>query len=103
LKHVQRRTHEIGVRRALGASSSCVAGRVLMEGSMMALVGVALGLVMALALGRTFESLVVGLASWSPAVQVLVTGVLTLTALGASWLPARRASRVDPLEALRAD
>jgi ABC-type lipoprotein release transport system permease subunit len=100
---VQQRTHEIGVRRALGATSGSVTGRVLREGAALAVTGVALGLAGALAAGRTLASLIVGLTDWSPVVQLLVACVLVITVLGASWLPARRAGGVDPLEALRAD
>ncbi len=101
--HVQQRTHEIGVRRALGATAISVAGRIVREGAVMALAGVVMGLALALVLEKTLASLVVGLEGWSPVVQLVVVAVLVLTAIGASWIPARRASRVDPLEALRAD
>jgi len=101
--HVRQRTHEIGVRRALGATGASVAGRILLEGACLALVGVAAGLMLALPLGRVLASHIVGVRAWSPTDQLLVVPVLILTAVGASWIPAARASRVDPLEALRAD
>ncbi len=101
--HVRQRTHEIGVRRALGATGASVAGRILLEGACLALVGVAAGLALALPLGRVLASHIVGVRAWSLTDQLLVVPVLILTAVAASWIPALRASRVDPLEALRAD
>lgn len=101
--HVHQHTHEIGVRRALGATSTSVARRILLEGVGLSVVGVIIGLALALTVGRGLASLIAGLDAWSPTVLLLVAAVLLLTATAASWVPATRASRVDPLDALRAD
>ena len=98
---VSRRTHEIGIRMALGARSEQVQGMVLREAAWMTLSGVAAGMAGALALGRVVASLLYGLKSWDPSTFAASAILLILVALGASWIPARRAARVDSIRALR--
>ena len=98
---VSQRTAEIGLRMALGAGHNQVRLQILREGATLATGGLVLGLVGAYALGRTMQSMLFGTGALSLPV-VLVTGlVLLLTALAACYVPARRASAVDPLIALR--
>ena len=98
---VMQRTVEIGLRMALGARHNQVRLQILREGATLATGGLVLGLVGAYALGRTMQSMLFGTGALSVPV-VLVTGlVLLLTALAACYVPARRASAVDPLIALR--
>jgi predicted permease len=98
---VSRRTREIGVRMALGADASRVRRMVLRQVAMMTFVGSLIGLVAALALGRTAQSLLFGLAPYDPAVILVSLLVLAAVALAAGFLPAYRASTVDPIRALR--
>jgi predicted permease len=98
---VARRTREIGIRVALGASSRLVVGQFLREGGRLALAGVALGLVAAAALSRLMASLLYGTSAHDPPTYAAVAALLLLVALVASWIPALRASRVDPMVALR--
>ena len=98
---VSRRTNEIGIRMALGARSEQVQGMVLREAAWMTLSGVAVGVAGALALGRVVASLLYGLKSWDPMTFAASALLLILVALGASWIPARRAAGVDPIRALR--
>ena len=98
---VSRRTNEIGIRMALGARSQQVQGMVLREAAWMTLSGVAVGVAGALALGRVVASLLYGLKSWDPITFAASALLLILVALGASWIPARRAAGVDPIRALR--
>ena len=98
---VSRRTNEIGIRMALGARSQQVQGMVLREAAWMTLSGVAVGVAGALALGRVVASLLYGLKSWDPMTFAASALLLILVALGASWIPARRAAGVDPIRALR--
>jgi predicted permease len=98
---VSRRKNEIGIRMALGARSAQVQGMVLREAAWMTLSGVALGVAGALALGRVVASLLYGLKSWDPMTFAASALLLILVALGASWIPARRAAGVDPIRALR--
>jgi putative ABC transport system permease protein len=100
---VAQRTREIGVRVALGARPRDVLALVLGDAARPALAGVGLGLVAALALSRAIESQLYGVRASDPATYVVLAGALLVTALGASALPARRATRVDPVRALRAD
>jgi len=99
--NVERRTPEIGVRIALGATRSDVLGMVLREGMMLTLAGIAAGVVASLALGRFLQSLLYGVAPTDLRIYVLVGIVLMAVALLACWVPARRAVRVDPMMALR--
>jgi len=98
---VSRRTNEIGIRMALGAQPVRVLRGVLGEASWMVALGATLGLASALALGKVVASLLYGLKPWDPATFALSGTLLILVALGASWIPARRAARVDPIKALR--
>ena len=95
------RTHEIGVRMALGAEPRHVLQMVLGEGAKMALVGVGIGLAAALALARFMANLVFGVSTCDPLTFAGVAGLLVLVALAACYLPARRATRVEPTTALR--
>ena len=98
---VVQRTNEIGIRLALGAMRSQVRGMVLREAGWLAVLGVASGLVAAVALGRLVRSMLYGLQPADPIALALAGGLLLLVALVAGWLPALRASRVEPMEALR--
>jgi ABC-type antimicrobial peptide transport system permease subunit len=86
---------------ALGADASRVRRMVLRQVAMMTLVGGVIGLAVALALGRTAQSLLFGLAPHDPVVVLGAILVLSIVALGAGYLPAYRASTVDPIKALR--
>ena len=98
---VAQRTREIGVRMALGADARKVRVMVLRQVSGMMLVGGGIGLAGALGLGRAASSLLYGLQGHDPAVFTLAVLALAVVALGAGYLPARRASLVDPVKALR--
>jgi putative ABC transport system permease protein len=98
---VSRRTREIGVRVALGARSGDVLRMVLRQGLRTIFVGVALGIVGSLALTRTMQSLLFGVTATDPLTFAAVTLLLIGAALLACYIPARRATRVDPLIALR--
>ena len=102
-RRVQQRTHEIGVRRALGATSRSVALRVIRDGAAMAAIGIAVGAAISIALGKVLASRVVGVDGSAPSLLVGVAALLLATAIAASWLPAWRAGHVDPVEALRAE
>jgi putative ABC transport system permease protein len=100
---VSRRTREIGVRVALGAASGDVSGMILRQGLRTILAGVAIGVVGTLALTRTVRSLLFGVSANDPLTLVVVTLVLVGAALLACYVPARRASRVEPAVALRSE
>ena len=100
---VAQRTGEIGVRIALGAGRGRVVRQVVARGLAVALGGVALGVVGSLAAGGVLSSLLVGVSGRDPAVLAGVAALLTTVAAAAAWLPARRASRVEPVVALRVE
>jgi ABC-type antimicrobial peptide transport system permease subunit len=100
---VAQRTREIGLRLALGAQAAGVRSMVLKHVLWMVVVGVPLGLTAALAVGNLASSLLFGLAPTDPLAVAGAAVVLAGTVLGASYLPARWASRVDPVIALRAE
>jgi putative ABC transport system permease protein len=95
------RQGEIGIRMALGAQRGQVLRLVLAHGGRMAALGIAIGVVAAFWLTKLMASLLYGVRASDPATFVVVAGGLLLVALAASWLPARRATRVDPMVALR--
>ena len=98
---VARRTREIGIRMALGADAGRVRGLVVREVLLMLFIGTAAGLGGAAATGRFLESFLVGMKAWNLAVYGSAALVLWLVAMGAAWIPARRATAVDPIVALR--
>ena len=100
---VRGRSREIGIRTALGARTSDVLRLVLIEGMSPALVGIAIGTIGALASARMMASLIFGVSAADPVTLVVVAATLAVVALLSSLVPARRASRVDPVRALRSD
>jgi putative ABC transport system permease protein len=100
---VSQRTHEIGVRMAIGARPAEIVRMILSQGMGLALVGVALGVASAFALTRAVKSFLFGVTPNDPATFLGVAAVLAAAALAACYLPARRAARVDPLRALRTE
>lgn len=95
------RTHEIGIRVALGAQRNEVFRLIIFQGGKLALAGLAIGIIFALAFTRMMASLLYGITASDPVTFIAVAIVLTLVALLACYIPARRATRVDPLVALR--
>ena len=100
---VSQRTHEMGVRVSLGAQPADVRRLVVMQGLRLALGGLALGLVAAFGFSRLASSLLFGVTEGDPVTLATVSGLLIGVAVLASYLPARRATRIDPVTALRAD
>jgi predicted permease len=98
---VSQRMNEIGIRMALGAEPSRVLRMVLGEASWMTAAGIVAGVGGALALGRLIASMLYGLKPWDPVTFGGAVLLLALVAVGATWIPARRAARVDPMRALR--
>jgi predicted permease len=98
---VRRRVREIGIRMALGAQMGDVLRMVIYDGLRPTLIGLAIGLAGALALGRVVSSMMFGVKATDPATFVAVSGMLAAVALGACVIPAWRAARVDPMTALR--
>jgi predicted permease len=100
---VARRTHEIGIRMALGAKRGDVLLPILRQGLVLTLVGIAAGLAGAVAAGRLLRNLLFGIGTHDGAAFVCGAGVLAMVVMLACYVPARRATRVDPMEALRHD
>jgi putative ABC transport system permease protein len=100
---VTQRTRELGVRVALGAGAREVMGLVLGQGARLAVTGVAIGLVVSLAITRVMQGMLYGISATDPVTFVVIPLLLVAVALLASYLPARRAMRVDPIEALRSE
>jgi putative ABC transport system permease protein len=100
---VSQRTREIGVRIALGASKGNISKLIVREGSVLALVGLVVGLGGALFVGRAMQSTLYGVKALDLTVFGVVAGILFAIALLASYLPARRAAAIDPVTALRSE
>jgi ABC-type antimicrobial peptide transport system permease subunit len=100
---VSQRTREIGIRLALGARGPALTGMIVLDGLKLAAVGAACGLVAALGLSRLMAALLFGVGAADPATYGLVALSLLSVAVIASYLPARRVTRVDPVEALRSE
>ena len=98
---VSRRTNELGVRMALGATRRAMISLVLRDVAGMVVAGILIGTAAALTLSGLARSMLFGLTPTDPSAFVIAAFILSLTALFAGWLPARRASRVDPQVALR--
>jgi putative ABC transport system permease protein len=98
---VQQRSQEIGIRVALGAGRQDVMGMIVKQGMLLACLGILLGLAGAIGLARLLTALLFGVKPYDPMTFLAVAAVLALTALAACWIPARRATRLDPLVALR--
>jgi putative ABC transport system permease protein len=98
---VQQRTAEIGIRIALGADEDSVRNMILRQGMILAATGITLGLVVSVTFARVLAGFLFGVAPRDPAVFTIATIVLAVVALTAVWLPARRATRLDPVSALR--
>jgi putative ABC transport system permease protein len=100
---VQQRTQEMGIRMALGADRKKIRNLVVWQGMQLAIAGVIVGVCAAFGLTRLIASFLFGVKSWDPIVFVTVPVILAAVALLAVWLPATRASRLDPMEALRVE
>jgi len=100
---VARRTREIGIRMALGAQAGAVLRMIMGEGSIMLFSGVAIGLVLAIVTARILSGILYEVGALDPIAFTVAPLVLTIAALIATWLPARRATQVDPAQALRAE
>jgi putative ABC transport system permease protein len=98
---VTQRFGEIGVRMALGARGADIVRMIIKQGGRLIVIGLALGFAAALALGRVMTSQIYEVSAYDPAVFAIALAGLGIAALVASWLPARRASRIDPIHALR--
>lgn len=100
---VSQRTREIGVRMALGAQRSSIYQLVLKEAGWLTAIGILAGLACSVPAGMLMRSLLFGVQSWDTQILALVAALLTSAAMLASYLPARRAASVNPVEALRAE
>jgi predicted permease len=100
---VGRRTQEIGIRMTLGAQRSAVLRMVLVNGLTLAAVGLAVGLALSFAATPLLRSVLIGVSPWDPITFVVICAALCAATVSASWVPASRATRVDPVVALRHD
>ena len=98
---VARRTREIGIRMALGAKPSAVLRLIMVEGSIMLLNGIAFGLLLAIATGKILSGILYEVGAFDPIAFTAAPALLAIAALVATWLPARRAAGLNPVEALR--
>jgi putative ABC transport system permease protein len=98
---VTQRTREIGIRMALGAQKTQMLGMVLRQSMMLVVLGIAIGFIVALVSTRVLKSLLYGVGANDISIYAVVIMLLSLAALLASYLPARRAMKVDPMVALR--
>ena len=98
---VEQRTHEIGIRLALGADRARVRRMILRQGLTLAAFGIAVGATASFSVARVLSGLLFGVSPRDPAVFVLVPMLLATVALFAAWLPAARAARITPMRALR--
>jgi len=100
---VEQRTQEMGIRMALGADPSAIRKLVVWQGVRMCLVGVAVGIAAAFGLTRLIATILFGVKPWDPVVFISAPLILSAVALLAVWLPAARASKLDPMAALRVE
>ena len=100
---VEQRTQEMGIRMALGACPSAIRKLVVWQGVRLSLVGVAAGIAAAFGLTRLIATILFGVKPWDPAVFIAAPLILSAVALLAAWLPATRASKLDPMQALRVE
>jgi putative ABC transport system permease protein len=100
---VARRTREIGIRMALGAQAGAVLRMIMREGSIMLLSGVVIGLLLSMATARVLSGILYEVGALDPVAFTVAPLVLVVAALIATWLPARRATRVNPIQALRTE
>ena len=98
---VSQRTREVGIRMALGANRADVLKMIAAQGMRLAVIGVVIGLLLSLAMARALSSLLIGISGYDVTTFVVVSSLLVLVALIACYLPARRATKIDPLVALR--
>jgi putative ABC transport system permease protein len=98
---IAQRTHEIGIRMALGADRAHIRNRFLKQGLLLTVIGVLIGMAAAVALTRFIAGFLFGVRPWDPLVFVAVPSLLIVVALLAIWMPARRAARLDPIQSLR--
>ncbi|MBO0862061.1 MAG: FtsX-like permease family protein, partial [Chloracidobacterium sp.] len=95
------RTHEIGIRMALGAKPSGVLREVLLQGMILSLIGMALGVALTLALARLMKNLLFNMKATDPTIFAIIIMLLGGVVLVASYIPARRATKIDPLKSIR--
>jgi predicted permease len=100
---VQQRTQELGIRMALGADRGRIRNLVVRQGMQLAIIGVVVGIAAAFGLTRLIASFLFGVKSWDPIAFVSIPILLLLVALAAVWLPATRAAKLDPMQALRVE
>jgi predicted permease len=100
---VQQRTQELGIRMALGADRGKIRNLVVRQGMQLAIIGVVVGIAAAFGLTRLIASFLFGVKSWDPIAFVSIPILLLLVALAAVWLPASRAAKLDPMQALRVE
>jgi ABC-type antimicrobial peptide transport system permease subunit len=100
---VARRTREIGIRMALGAQAGAVLRMIMREGSIMLFSGLIIGLLLAIVTAKILSGVLYGVSALDPIAFAVAPLVMTTAALIATWLPARRATRIDPVQALRSE